>query len=470
MMRIRKMKNTLPFDTIAAVSTPPGEGGIGIVRLSGDRAVEIVRSLFSPLRKRKEDEWSRSFTMRVGLIRDGKRTIDEVLVSVMKAPHTYTREDVVEINCHGGAVAVNEVLRLVLYRGARAAEPGEFTKRAFINGRIDLAQAEAVLDIVQAKTPRALESGVKQLRGGLSGEIVRIAEELRGLLVRLEAEIDFPEEDDVSSLSSAEIERTLRTLREELSGLIKSYDTGKILKNGVLTVIAGKPNVGKSSILNAFLKFDRAIVTPIPGTTRDIIEEQLNIGGIPFILADTAGITETDDVIEREGVRRTNSYLEKARLALIVLDSSRPLDRRDRDIAERTSSLQSITILNKSDLPRGMDAKTLVEIGLDDDYISMSALTGEGLKELEERMREKIVGGTVEADHGVLVTDARHFAVLRKAARELDHALKTIREDGGPELIAFDVRSSLDILGNITGDVTSADILNDIFGRFCIGK
>ena len=470
MMRIRKMKNTLPFDTIAAVSTPPGEGGIGIVRLSGDRAVEIVRSLFSPLRKRKEDEWSRSFTMRVGLIRDGKRTIDEVLVSVMKAPHTYTREDVVEINCHGGAVAVNEVLRLVLYRGARAAEPGEFTKRAFINGRIDLAQAEAVLDIVQAKTPRALESGVKQLRGGLSGEIVRIAEELRGLLVRLEAEIDFPEEDDVSSLSSAEIERTLRTLREELSGLIKSYDTGKILKNGVLTVIAGKPNVGKSSILNAFLKFDRAIVTPIPGTTRDIIEEQLNIGGIPFILADTAGITETNDVIEREGVRRTNSYLEKARLALIVLDSSRPLDRRDRDIAERTSSLQSITILNKSDLPRGMDAKTLVEIGLDDDYISMSALTGEGLKELEERMREKIVGGTVEADHGVLVTDARHFAVLRKAARELDHALKTIREDGGPELIAFDVRSSLDILGNITGDVTSADILNDIFGRFCIGK
>lgn len=470
MMRIRKMKNTLPFDTIAAVSTPPGEGGIGIVRLSGDRAVEIVRSLFSPLRKRKEDEWSRSFTMRVGLIRDGKRTIDEVLVSVMKAPHTYTREDVVEINCHGGAVAVNEVLRLVLYRGARAAEPGEFTKRAFINGRIDLAQAEAVLDIVQAKTPRALESGVKQLRGGLSGEIVRIAEELRGLLVRLEAEIDFPEEDDVSSLSSAEIERTLRTLREELSGLIKSYDTGKILKNGVLTVIAGKPNVGKSSILNAFLKFDRAIVTPIPGTTRDIIEEQLNIGGIPFILADTAGITETNDVIEREGVRRTNSYLEKARLALIVLDSSRPLDRRDRDIAERTSSLQSITILNKSDLPRGMDAKTLVEIGLDDDYISMSALTGEGLKELEERMREKIVGGTVEADHGVLVTDARHFAVLRKAARELDHALKTIREDGGPELIAFDVRSSLDILGNITGEVTSADILNDIFGRFCIGK
>jgi len=470
LMRIRKMKNTLPFDTIAAVSTPPGEGGIGIVRLSGDRAVEIVRSLFSPLRKRKEDEWSRSFTMRVGLIRDGKRTIDEVLVSVMKAPHTYTREDVVEINCHGGAVAVNEVLRLVLYRGARAAEPGEFTKRAFINGRIDLAQAEAVLDIVQAKTPRALESGVKQLRGGLSGEIVRIAEELRGLLVRLEAEIDFPEEDDVSSLSSAEIERTLRTLREELSGLIKSYDTGKILKNGVLTVIAGKPNVGKSSILNAFLKFDRAIVTPIPGTTRDIIEEQLNIGGIPFILADTAGITETNDVIEREGVRRTNSYLEKARLALIVLDSSRPLDRRDRDIAERTSSLQSITILNKSDLPRGMDAKTLVEIGLDDDYISMSALTGEGLKELEERMREKIVGGTVEADHGILVTDARHFAVLRKAARELDHALKTIREDGGPELIAFDVRSSLDILGNITGDVTSADILNDIFGRFCIGK
>ena len=470
MMRIRKMKNTLPFDTIAAVSTPPGEGGIGIVRLSGDRAVEIVRSLFSPLRKRKEDEWSRSFTMRVGLIRDGKRTIDEVLVSVMKAPHTYTREDVVEINCHGGAVAVNEVLRLVLYRGARAAEPGEFTKRAFINGRIDLAQAEAVLDIVQAKTPRALESGVKQLRGGLSGEIVGIAEELRGLLVRLEAEIDFPEEDDVSSLSSAEIERTLRTLREELSGLIKSYDTGKILKNGVLTVIAGKPNVGKSSILNAFLKFDRAIVTPIPGTTRDIIEEQLNIGGIPFILADTAGITETNDVIEREGVRRTNSYLEKARLALIVLDSSRPLDRRDRDIAERTSSLQSITILNKSDLPRGMDAKTLVEIGLDDDYISMSALTGEGLKELEERMREKIVGGTVEADHGILVTDARHFAVLRKAARELDHALKTIREDGGPELIAFDVRSSLDILGNITGDVTSADILNDIFGRFCIGK
>jgi tRNA modification GTPase len=460
-----------PYDTIAAVSTPPGEGGIGIVRLSGEQAVEIVKSLFTPRHDRGEDPFARSFTMHLGYIEENGRIIDEVLVTYMKAPATYTREDVVEINCHGGAVAVNEVLRLVLAAGARPAEPGEFTKRAFINGRIDLTQAEAVLDIVHSKTPRALGHAVNQLRGSISQSINAMAETLKRLLMTVEAGIDFPDEEDVDSIDRQAFGSALEEIRGDIHQLIKSYDTGRILREGVLTVIAGKPNVGKSSILNAFLRYDRAIVTEIPGTTRDVIEEQLNLAGIPFILADTAGITDTVDIIELEGVRRSRIHLERAHLVLLVLDGSIPLEQRDLDIAKQVRGLPHITVVNKSDLPERLDPAALKELsGIDTDFVPLSALTGSGLKELEERMVEKVAGGGVTSDRSLMVTNARHFAVLKRALHELDHGLEAVRSSRDVELIAYDLRSTMDTLGEITGRITPAEIMDEIFRNFCIGK
>lgn len=460
-----------PFDTIAAVSTPPGEGGIGIVRLSGEDAIAIVKNIFEPRRKKPSGLWETSFNMNLGYIKKGGKVVDEVLVSVMRAPHTYTREDVVEINCHGGAASVNEVLRLVLGHGARLAQPGEFTKRAFINGRIDLAQAEAVLDIVRAKTGRALEAAVYQLTGRLSGRLEEITERLKHILVVLEANIDFPEEEDIAPVRLGEMEEELLSIQEALDGLIESYDTGKILRNGILTAIVGKPNVGKSSLMNAFLKFDRAIVTPIPGTTRDVIEEQLNIDGIPFILADTAGITETEDIIEKEGVKRSRYYIERAQLIILVFDGSEALDERDRVLSLHTQSLPRIPVVNKSDLPLKLDPAELSRLlGIYGDVMHLSAKTGEGLKELEKRMATKVVSGDAEGDQSFLVTNARHFNVLQRAHAEINHALHAFRSKSGSELTAFDVRSALDALGEITGKVTSRDILDEIFQNFCIGK
>jgi tRNA modification GTPase len=460
-----------PFDTIAAVSTPPGEGGIGIVRISGDRAVAIARGLFAPHLRKTKQVLETTFTMHLGLIKNNGRVVDEVIVSVMKAPHTYTREDVVEINCHGGAVAVNEVLRLVLAKGARIAEPGEFTKRAFMNGRIDLSQAEAVLDIVQAKTARALEAAVEQLRGTVSQKVEWINEILRKLLVDLEANIDFPEEEDVSPIYYTVMEEKLKDAGKELSLLISSYDTGKILKNGVLTVISGKPNVGKSSILNAFLKFDRAIVTEIPGTTRDVIEEGLNINGIPFTIADTAGLTETEDVIEREGVKRSRMHMERAELVILVFDGSLPLDEKDSAVARRVMSMPHITVINKSDLSQKLNPDDLKKLeGIDANFIKMSALTGEGLEELEKGMVQRVVSGRIESDDSLFITSARHFDILQKSLKELNHALLALKKQAELELIAYDVKSAMDRLGRITGGITSSDILNDIFQNFCIGK
>lgn len=460
-----------PFDTIAAISTPPGEGGIGIVRLSGDEAIPIVKKIFVPHRKKSETLQETTFTMHLGYIKNGERIIDEVLVSVMRAPHTYTREDIVEINCHGGAVAVNEVLRLVLEHGARLAHPGEFTKRAFINGRIDLVQAEAVLDIVRAKTARALETAVGQLTGSLSESLLELIKGLKDILVQLEANIDFPEEEDIAPIRYDELEKQIIGVSTTINELLKSYDTGRILRNGILTVIAGKPNVGKSSLLNAFLKFDRAIVTPLPGTTRDVIEEQLNIDGIPFILADTAGITETEDIIEKEGVKKSRSYLMRAQLVVLVFDGSEPLDERDRVIIEQTKPLPRIPVVNKSDLAIKINLAELSRLtGTADNMLIISAKTGKGLKELEKKMADKVISGDAEGDHSILVTSARHFNILKRALMELSQALDTIRARGGAELIAFDVRSAMDTLGEITGKVTNREILDEIFQNFCIGK
>lgn len=465
------MVRDTPFDTIAAISTPPGEGGIGIVKLSGDMALSIVENIFHPHTEKRSLSQGRSFTMHLGLIRDQDRVVDEVLVSIMRAPHTYTREDVVEINCHGGAVAVNEVLRLVLAYGARLAEPGEFTKRAFIKGRIDLSQAEAVLDIVQAKTGKALQVAVRQLQGALSSRIEQLIQRLKEILAVVEANIDFPEEEDVSQADMNGMNEKIVDIQRTLESLIKSYDMGKAFKNGVLTVLSGKPNVGKSSLFNAFVEFDRAIVTHIPGTTRDVIEEQLNVKGIPFVLADTAGITETENLIEKEGVRKSRSYIECARLILAIFDGSCPLDERDLAVAREALKASHIGVINKTDLPIRLNTDALiVETGIDPDLVHVSAKTGEGLDRLKERLYTMVTGGSTGGDYSLMVTNTRHHAILQKAHTELTHARNSIQEEGGPELVAFDIRSAMDLLGEITGKVTNRDILDEIFNNFCIGK
>lgn len=459
------------FDTIAAVSTPAGEGGIGIVRVSGEDAFKIVDSLFKPAKKIPPIPERPTFKMYLGhIVKDGK-ILDEVLVSYMKKPHTYTREDVVEINCHGGAVAVQEVLRAVLEKGARPAEPGEFTKRAFINGRIDLAQAEAVLDIVRAKTSKALQAAVNQLNGQLSEKVSDLTRRLKNIVVRIEASIDFAEEEDVPEVELQDILEELKDIKTSLEKLIESYDEGRLYRNGVLTSIVGKPNVGKSSLLNSFLKFERAIVTPIPGTTRDVIEEQINLKGIPFILADTAGITETVDPIEKEGIKRSRNYLEKSHLTIFILDGSQDLDKRDVEIAYRIKNQSHIVVINKIDLTQKLNEKDIRNIlGLDSAFVRLSAKTGEGLKLLEEKMVEMVQSGKTTGDNQVLVTNARHYATLKRAKNEVDNAISAINENREIELVSFDVRSAMDTLCEITGEITNADILNEIFNQFCIGK
>lgn len=461
----------IQFDTIAAISTPPGEGGIGIIKISGEKAFDVVAKIFHPGGKKDFDSRDRSFTMRLGFIKGSGGIIDEVLVSFMKAPNTYTRENIAEINCHGGAVAVNEVLRLVLAAGARPARPGEFTKRAFINGRIDLAQAEAVLDIVRAKTGKALQKALSQLKGELSGKLNKLSGDLKDILVVLEANIDFPDEEDVAPLQPQKIKRTIMAVKRELENLMLSYDTGKIFKDGVLTALSGKPNVGKSSILNSFLKFERAIVTPIPGTTRDVIEEQLNLDGIPFILADTAGITESENLIEKEGVKRSRAYMDRAALVLLVFDGSIPFDERDIALAGKALSQKYIPVINKTDLPNKLDTKELVrKTGLDPRFVTISAKDGTGLKELENRMTQMVISGDTGGSYDLMVTNSRHFSALQKATQELVCALDTLDRSSEPELIAYDVRSSIEMLGEITGEVTSSDILDEIFNSFCVGK
>jgi len=465
------MNINTPFDTIAAISTPPGEGAIGIVRISGGKAFEITKRIFQPYKSLKDRSKLQSFTMHLGYIKNELRTIDEVLVSFMRAPHTYTREDIVEINCHGGAVAVNEVLKLVLQNGASLAEPGEFTKRAFINGRIDLSQAESVLDIVRAKTGRSLSAAVNQLKGGIKEEIESLINRLKNILVVLEANIDFPEEEDVSPIQTDDIRKKLLYIKYKLDRLINSYDTGKIFRDGILTAISGKPNVGKSSILNAFLRFERAIVTPIPGTTRDIIEEQININGIPFILADTAGITDTEDEIEKEGVTKSRSYIEKSQFVLLVFDGSIPYDERDIKIASNLTNLCFIPIINKVDLPLKLDKDELSKkTAINQNFIYLSAKDGTGLRKLEKRMAEMVFKGDTGGDYSLMVTNTRHCDILKRAVIELNNSIASIDSNRETELIAFDVRNAMDILGEIPGRITNKAIMNEIFNNFCIGK
>jgi len=453
-------------DTIVAISTAPGEGAIGIVRLSGTKAIEIVSKIFQSARN-KDLTKVPSHTIHYGWIQNPSTSelIDEVLVSVMRAPHTYTREDVVEINCHGGMVPMKRVLELVTAQGARTAMPGEFTLRAFINGRIDLAQAEAVLDIIRAKTDRVTKVALEHLRGRLSERINSLREVLKGVLAHIEAYLDFPEE-EIEPMTEAQIIEKLQTLIEQLKTLLDTYHEGRILREGLAVAIVGKPNVGKSSLLNRLLDRDRAIVTEIPGTTRDIIEDYINIKGLPVRILDTAGIRTSKDMVEEEGIKRTIRAIDEADLVLCVLDCSSPLTEEDYRIIRYLDNKKSIFVLNKIDLPQKLDERQLPQRY---PIVKVSAKTDSGIEQLKKLIYKETLGETVKTE-SVLLTNIRHKKAIDGALSSLQEALQCFRDKQPLEFVAMNLRDSLTYLGEITGETTPEDILEIIFSEFCIGK
>lgn len=459
--------NLSDFDTIAAISTPLGEGGIGIIRISGPQAVKIASEIFiSP--KGKVLQNVKSHTIHYGFIvnPDTDEKVDEVLLSVMRAPKTYTKEDIVEINCHGGYITLKKILDLIIKRGARLAEPGEFTKRAFLRGRIDLSQAESVIDLIRAKTEEAQKIALEHLSGKLSDKINQLRDRLTRVCAHVEAYIDFPEE-DIDGLTSREIEEEIGSLIGEIEKLIEGYEEGKIYREGVKAAIVGKPNVGKSSLLNALLMKERAIVTEIPGTTRDIIEEYVNIRGVPLKILDTAGIRESHDLVEIEGIRLALKAVDDADLILLVLDLSREIDELDHLIIDRLSNKKVIVVLNKRDikssnfnLPQKLKGYPIVEI---------SALKGEGINELKEVIFNSVISGK-RYHEGILVTKLRHKIALEGALGALQNALESFKKGEPLEISAMFLREGLNYLGQIIGVVTTDEILDIIFSEFCIGK
>ncbi len=455
-------------DTIAAISTPPGAGGIGIVRISGPLALEIAQRLF-----RRKDGENRLLSHRLHLGEilhpEGARVLDEVLLVYMAQPKTYTREDVVEIQSHSGTVVLKEILQGVLACGARLAEPGEFTKRAFLNGRIDLTQAEAVIDLIQAKTRRSLEIANRQRSGRLSQKVQGSQNKILDLLALLEAAIDFPDE-DVPEVSPDRIEREIQEVRADLETLLKTYAEGRLYREGLAVVIVGRPNVGKSSLLNSLLQEERAIVTAIPGTTRDIIEETLNISGIPLRLMDTAGLRHAQDLIEEEGVRRTHERLSHADLIIWVVDGSEPLKTEDFDILSRVRGIKSVVAVNKNDLP---PAFPLEELGKQiplSPLVSISATSSSGIEDLKGAILRLILEGKNESAGEILLASLRHKQAVEKAFMALTQALEGLSANLSIEFIALDLREAQAALGEIVGSHTTDDLLDRIFSQFCIGK
>ena len=458
-------------DTIAAISTPLGVGGIGIVRLSGPQSREILERIF---RRRGGEGPLRSHRFYLGEVlrpQDpaGGGVIDEVLVVFMEKPKTYTREDVAEIQAHSGVLVLQEILEAALHCGARLAEPGEFTRRAFLSGRIDLTQAEAVIDLIQSKTRRSLELANLQRQGRLGREVKEIREELAGLLALLEAGIDFPEE-EVPGLSGGETHRRLQKAREKLDSLLRTYDEGKIYRQGIAAVIIGRPNVGKSSLLNSLLREDRAIVTPIPGTTRDVIEEVVNVRGIPLKIMDTAGLRHPQDAVEIEGVRRTRDRLAQADLVIWVVDGSEPLTAADLDILPEVRGKKSVVAVNKNDLPRLLNPQDLAGPLPGVPLIPVSALHHSGIDLLEGAIREIVLNGKEDSSSEVLLTNLRHKQALERAREALARALEASAAALSPEFISLDLGQALHALGEIVGETTPEDILDRIFSQFCIGK
>lgn len=452
-------------DTISAISTAYGEGGIGIVRMSGSRSYEILSDIFDNIDKVENRK------LTYGHIRDPRdgRTVDEVLVAYMKAPHTYTGEDVVEINCHGSMVALRKILDVTLKEGASLAEKGEFTKRAFLNGKIDLSQAEAVIDLIKASSSSGYDVALSQLDGSFGKNISEIRQKLVDILVDITVNIDYPDE-DIEEIVYENLRENIFKIKEDIDYLISTSDTGRILKDGIKIAIIGKPNVGKSSLMNRLLMENRAIVTDIPGTTRDVIQENMMIRNIPVILIDTAGIRETDDKIEKIGIEKSKETFNDADLILFLLNSGDAITDEDCNIMNRVATKNVLVLLNKSDMDRKIEMDRIKEILGDKTFLDTSMETGQGVEELKDIIEKMVYKGNLKQDNSLIVTNARHLNLLRDASAFLEDSLKSIESNQPLEFIEIDVKNTYDDLGAILGEEVGDDILNEVFSRFCLGK
>lgn len=457
-------------ETIAAISTPLGEGGIGIIKISGDQALEILNKIFVTKDHHPQKSWEPR-KMVYGFIRNPKsrEVIDEVLAVYMKAPNTYTKEELVEIHCHGGMVPLRKTLQLVLDQGASVAEKGEFTKRAFLNGRLDLSQAEAVMDLISAKTDVSHEVALGQFEGLLSRKIKGIQNILKDMLAQIEVSIDFSEE-DIDEVTLDYLLSKSKRAKESFEELLQSAKTGKILREGLLTGILGKTNVGKSSLLNALLRENRAIVTDIPGTTRDVIEEQLNVRGIPLKIIDTAGIRDTEDAVEKIGVQRSREIFKQADLVIFMIDASKKLDQEDYDFLQLIKDRRALVVINKTDLEEAIDLSRIQEIIGDKKIVRISLLKNKGLKTLEDALEEMVYEGETFNKEQPLITNTRHHQAINQGLKSLEEGIQALENQMPLDFVEVDIKNAWKSLGEVTGDTVSEDILDHIFENFCIGK
>lgn len=459
----------MDFDTITSISTPMGEGAIGIVRLSGPEAVEIGDKLYKGKKKLKDVP---SHTINYGHIIDPEtdEVVEEVMISVLRAPKTFTREDIIEINCHGGILTINRILELTMTHGARMAEPGEYTKRAFLNGRIDLSQAEAVMDFIRSKTDRASKVAMNQIEGRLSDLIKQQRQSILEILAQVEVNIDYPEYDDVEDATTEFLLAQSKKIKNEIDQLLETGTQGKIMREGLSTVIVGKPNVGKSSMLNNLIQDNKAIVTEVAGTTRDVLEEYVNVRGVPLRLVDTAGIRDTEDIVEKIGVERSRKALSEADLILFVLNNNEPLTEEDRTLYEVIKNEDAIVIVNKTDLERRLDIEEVKTMIGDIPLIQTSMLKQEGIDELELQIRDLFFGGEVQNQDMTYVSNSRHISLLKQARQAIQDAIDAAEAGIPMDMVQIDLTRTWELLGEIIGESASDELINQLFSQFCLGK
>ncbi|MEI2023914.1 tRNA uridine-5-carboxymethylaminomethyl(34) synthesis GTPase MnmE [Staphylococcus aureus] len=459
----------MDLDTITSISTPMGEGAIGIVRLSGPQAVEIADKLYKGKHLLNDVP---SHTINYGHIIDpeSKEVVEEVMVSVLRAPKTFTREDIIEINCHGGILTINRVLELTMTYGARMAEPGEFTKRAFLNGRIDLSQAEAVMDFIRSKTDRASKVAMNQIEGRLSDLIKKQRQSILEILAQVEVNIDYPEYDDVEDATTEFLLEQSKEIKQEINRLLDTGAQGKIMREGLSTVIVGKPNVGKSSMLNNLIQDNKAIVTEVAGTTRDVLEEYVNVRGVPLRLVDTAGIRETEDIVEEIGVERSRKALSQADLILFVLNNNEALTQEDYTLYEEVKNEDVIVIVNKMDLEQNIDINEVKDMIGDTPLIQTSMLKQEGIDELEIQIRDLFFGGEVQNQDMTYVSNSRHISLLKQARQTIQDAIDAAESGVPMDMVQIDLTRTWEILGEIIGETASDELIDQLFSQFCLGK
>lgn len=459
----------MDFDTITSISTPMGESAIGIVRLSGPQAIEIGDILYKGKKKLSEVE---THTINYGHIIDPEtnETVEEVMVSVLRAPKTFTREDIIEINCHGGILTINRILELTMTYGARMAEPGEYTKRAFLNGRIDLSQAEAVMDFIRSKTDRASKVAMNQIEGRLSDLIKKQRQSILEILAQVEVNIDYPEYDDVEDATTDFLLEQSKRIKEEINQLLETGAQGKIMREGLSTVIVGRPNVGKSSMLNNLIQDNKAIVTEVAGTTRDVLEEYVNVRGVPLRLVDTAGIRDTEDIVEKIGVERSRKALSEADLILFVLNNNEPLTEDDQTLFEVIKNEDVIVIINKTDLEQRLDVSELREMIGDMPLIQTSMLKQEGIDELEIQIKDLFFGGEVQNQDMTYVSNSRHISLLKQARQSIQDAIDAAESGIPMDMVQIDLTRTWEILGEIIGESASDELIDQLFSQFCLGK